>query len=658
MRYIKLVSLCFLPFLLGACGSSEEGENSRPELSPFPAYYIQEGGTAAIASAKACGNSATTMSVETHNANAGGVIQSGDTIILCDDNGTIKPTQAITPPVDNLTYDAESGHTPVISGETYINGWTATGTNSEYKVSLTTVPYSVFEDSTTVMDCVADEVPGIKWQLDSGNTYKSRLYYKPAFIYSGGVGSWTQLTEGSSKDTLSAGEWFHDGDPNYKIYIHAPGDVDLATAGDNYIFMVNNQPGDLSASSCSYDVINQELYVKTNDGSAPATNEISYATLDHIFNISDRSNITIQNLQLEKSRDSAVYAFPTGDQNGINILSNIFRYIGYDAIEFNTSQNTPVIAISDVTISGNDIRYIHTDSYYVASSKYTLAYFSGIIKFRSRGGATYNNVQVLNNYIYGTPTDTEGNAISGDRNGVNFLSCNSCLIQGNEIENVDHGMVVAGIVDMLYNNLHDITDDCLVAGGKTDICTDLKFIGNLCVNSGNNGMGTGPNTCIYAVNNTFINTYNTPMLLFDAGSVVVNNIFYVSDFSDIWGIKDYLIQVNDTSLHTIDNNIYYLATGIGDHFKSGTTEYDFTGWQGLGVDANSFTDQPDIDLTTGISGSAGPQKDSGIDQCAIFQSLLHKDAVWSVGKAPKIIDVCPVALYGNWDIGATGLNGP
>ncbi|HDO25232.1 MAG TPA: hypothetical protein ENG95_01140, partial [Nitrospirae bacterium] len=210
-------------------------------------------------------------------------VSAGNTVIIKDDGGAYMSTftiQGSGTAGNPITIQAESGDSPVISGEAFINGpWTATGTNSEYKVSFSKIPYSVFEDSATVMDCLVDETPQ-GWGLYSGNTYSTqRLYYVPAVVYAGGAGLYVKLTRGTDKNSLSAGQWIEGNILDVrgrKLYVHAPGDVDLSAQPKGYVLAASKEAGSLSPSSCAYDVINQELYVKTKDGSAPAANEISY----------------------------------------------------------------------------------------------------------------------------------------------------------------------------------------------------------------------------------------------------------------------------------------------------------------------------------------------------------------------------------------------
>ncbi|HDH00243.1 MAG TPA: right-handed parallel beta-helix repeat-containing protein [Nitrospirae bacterium] len=246
----------------------------------------------------------------------------------------------------------------------------------------------------------------------------------------------------------------------------------------------------------------------------------------------------------------------------------------------------------------------------------------------------------MNNLLYGFPDLESGNAISGDRNGIIFQACTNCLIQGNEISHVDHGTALSGTMDIKYNYIHNTNDDCIFILGGTTTAADIKIIGNVCAYNGNNGLDAGGSiTQYYAANNTFIDIYDSPILITAAGTVVLNNIIYISAFGEagehlIWASN---YPVTDS---TVDYNIYYLGTdsgGSGPDFLSLSTEYNFTGWQALGADTNSEIIDPHIAPTGKWTGQTIlPQ---GSDLSNIFTQLLSQEAIWSVGNVPSLQEI-------------------
>lgn len=419
------------------------------------------------------------------------------------------------------------------------------------------------------------------------------------------------------------------------------------------------------------------------------------------FIITDKDYITIDGLTIQNIDDAHIKVVSTANRTGFIFTNNTLTDSKYNSIWFDT---TAGFTASNLTLTGNTIlRWSQSTTgagdgasgvddaiyfEYVDTATVNVNHLDMISCTRtvsSRCGSamrfsTTNYVGIEGNYMR-TKKYSNTDGMPGGGHGINF-DCHDGILGCDTIGNFAQ-----------YNKAVDMGDDCY----SSKVRGFPEFNANLCIGVHDDGaevISKSPNnTEVNAIyrNNTFI-SYTSRCLEVEAhadSAVIWENNFCVQDDTLVAELQpgtyaNYSPTGRGRPLasnSTFTTNIYYDTTGTpttpfrscgldaandcpgtcaGNECCAGGAGNEpqcatFIEWQADSFfpDIGSSTNQPFVDLTTGVPiGFTNILRDKGTDMCTNFTELLHKDAVWIVGIAPKLQSVCPITQYDKWDIGA------
>lgn len=279
---------------------------------------------------------------------------------------------------------------------------------------------------------------------------------------------------------------------------------------------------------------------------------LSYANWDGIFNISNKSYITIKGLKIQNSSCFGIFCFQSSN---IKILSNEISNTASSSVIFTTDG----AACNNVWIDGN---YVHHISYkpWVNAPESTQ---EGISLFKTTNFEVSNNIMV--------DCGLEGfDAKAGSRYGKVF---------NNDISDCARiGLYLDGSNDIdIYNNtVHDsrplasgFGEDGIRVGSEGGaIISNIKVYNNLVFNITTTGISFDPytnpsfqNVTIY--NNTVHNTGTNAGNKWGGGGILVSgnsNTGVVIRNNCISNSRDFNIQ---SANGTISNNLFYGGTVVG-----------------------------------------------------------------------------------------------
>ena len=306
----------------------------------------------------------------------------------------------------------------------------------------------------------------------------------------------------------------------------------------------------------------------------------------------DKSYITIQDLHIEKAHTGGIHINDDSLQTDITIQDVDIYNSGLNSIKVSYYGGTKIIP-DNLTIDGGT-HYHHNRSLATGSSSSVLVYH-GAGEGASGGG---DNLTVKNLHI---DCDFVGDDPSTARNGINIAGGNDIIVESNEINGVDHGVVIYGIdasaegtwakaVTTRYNYIHDCADDAIWYDGIQD--DDSYIYYNICADTNDNSIDVSCKATIY--NNILYNSGKEMLNLRRVESTVVckNNIFYNWNTADGGFCAIDMNWPNSSSNITSDNNCFYHATDA-DIAAVDSTYYTLAEWQSASSqDANSFVADP------------------------------------------------------------------
>ena len=559
---------------------------------------------------------------------------------------------------------------PLISGADVITDIFTSVSGEIYKTSFTphTDPKAMYEDDNLMKCSTHDQINNsisLHWVHVAGSTYSSggmdAAKVNAVFDHSGGV--WHELTQVFSSIAMPAGTFYLDvaGD---NVYVHATGNENPGLESNGFIHMAYTYKTNLARSQCYYDMVTNELYIRTNNGQLNHT--LTYSARSYGVNINGNQYVTVTGLGITKQNANGVYSDMVS-ADSVNIIHNNISFTGERAIYLTAS-----VALSTVNVASNILTYNPTRYMDINISGgqniYPLIYLNG--------DGTISASTVRYNYINGYSSGVAGSGNSAERNGIvigsNIVN-NGVTVTANEVTGIDHGIYLSqsgqGCLNTVisYNYVHDIGDDAIwVLACSNGILTDnVKIYANVLANAGDDGIAlNGTSASMY--NNTIINPVSNALEFANAGSthlaVFNNNIVQISA-GVCTGAGDGVCAVSlkgpgaIASTITADNNLYYSPEGLSDTiFFSHSTVIDnvgfastFSQWRALSnlPDKNSYFNNPEFNSNYySISDFA---KYKGKNLSSQFNSLLYKDAVWNTDGMPALKNL---SASEGWDIGA------
>ncbi|WP_372773926.1 right-handed parallel beta-helix repeat-containing protein [Mangrovibacterium sp.] len=491
------------------------------------------------------------------------------------------------------------GEKPVISGTAKVTGWEKYSGNI-YRTKVSSAVTQLFVDGEFLL--VSRYPQNGYYSVTSGNGRQSftsndistSINYAGSMVYHK-PNDWTlksALVSSSSGNTVTADL----GSYSYKA---------------NYgVFFVNNLDFMTYSGSWCYDSSNNYIYLWMPDSSNPSNHSIE-VSVRKCIDLSSRSYVTIENLNVQKSNSIGIYQ---ADNTGSNITINncVVNYSCDHGIYLGVNSDYATISDCQINYCGRD--GVYTDqSDYVTVTRNTIV-SCGMIDYmgmcftkqqegsgiKVRGAASGTSLIAYNkitnsgsNGIMGSGT-VEYNYLDGacltiDDGGGFYASGNNSIVRYNIIKNVlgteegepaGRGTAAYGIYfdDNVSGSVatNNVIHKCGHGGIYLHNTTNCSATNNLVFDAQSSILvRSSSNSGNQVTGNTIVKTYEQsiaeggPRLLeFQLSSTISacdNNIFYsegyVASFSDNNGAtRDIALW---TSRNGFDSNSEYYRTNIG-----------------------------------------------------------------------------------------------
>jgi len=331
----------------------------------------------------------------------------------------------------------------------------------------------------------------------------------------------------------------------------------------------------MSAGTWTLDDANNLLYVWSSDDADPDTHTMEVSTRDNGINGNDKSYITADGLQVEKSNGNSTFDGGIADDPSAGETAS--TWVVQNCILKQNRKSGMWITAESSTITGNTI-YDNNN---------------GIMNTTSIGTTISQNTIYENNYwspgdgIYIENTDTviENNTIYSNDNGSSS-------------DNINVGAGCSGVI-IRYNLLKNGgSSGIIITDGASDTEVYYNILmggGTLSYDVGINIWNSAGNSLVY--NNTIYNDYGNILdrafriEAVQAGgtAVIKNNVVHAASKYAL-----YEDGSADESLVTLDNNCFYNTSGNMIQWEGvNYTQAQFSDYQlASGEDTNSISSDP------------------------------------------------------------------
>jgi hypothetical protein len=378
-------------------------------------------------------------------------------------------------------------------------------------------------------------------------------------------------------------------------------------------------------------------YSTSAPDSAYTSPGVQAAARDHGIVVSDKSYVTVQNLQIENTNQNGVTYSGTGSSPTNGIFDTLMiKNTGHNGIRL--GNYTSYYAPNNTTIKNCNISYWGRN----ASSE-----FKAIMQDKSDGnGGT--SLLVQDNVITGDKTYANGVHIGLD--GV-FIATGTAIIERNRISGTGHGIVVrgtqspygsAGDFTIRYNKIGPTADDSLYLDGQ-----GVGVVGNVYYNvmygPAENALDAGGGTINFFNNVCY--AHGMQAIQLSAYATVLNmknNI--IMAWSQDGTTTEAIYAVDDTynpnvGSSTFSNNVYYKSGSDSIAYFKDYGSQNLAAWKvSSSQDAGSLNSDP---LFTNAAGgdftlqASSPCRDAGVDLGATYANALAPGSTWPTNVSTK-----------------------
>lgn len=437
----------------------------------------------------------------------------------------------------------------------------------------------------------------------------------------------------------------------------------------------------LTAGSWFHDGVTS-LYVNATDGSDPTTKTIEAGTRSNGIKLQDKSHVTVDGLQVEKTNDTnkgAIWASTSTGSNAthVTVQNCTVRYgmsgIMFQSIDDLVAENNTVSGDRDVDLSGIftgqasgcdpcDAPLVVWNTLHTVKFG-TLQPIDGVTDGNTVNG-TWRANHVYNTQNYGMQFNLstapvieqnlvhDGGTTIQDTHGIHWADSPNAIVRYNRVYNWSD------------NNAEPWSGGGIQADNNSD---DSVIYGNLAFNNDGPGIAVCNAANVLVSNNTCYGNNQgvgygefsiqspdiAPLHLAKGSATLMNNIGMATRTGT------YAITIDTVSLgntNVITNNLWFKATGnwyayggdpLGGVMVGGTKGADLATWNGyaeVGTDLNAdpvLANPPTVLYVRATS----PAIDAGVDLGASYRYGLRRSSSW-----PD--HVKRAAQRGTWDLGA------